>query len=110
MNSLWLYRSILRLHRGLPSDLRFLGDSYVKDEWRKHRNADVKFVGPFVRAWQDYRVELIGQCGAVLDRNAGWNVVGKQLTEEMRERLTESQLKQLSLLEREATRNLRGQQ
>lgn len=36
-----LYRRILRAHRKkLPTDLRFLGDSYVKSEFRAHRNVE----------------------------------------------------------------------
>jgi hypothetical protein len=40
-----LYREVLRLHRRLPTDLRFVGDAYVKDEWRKHLTAEARYVG-----------------------------------------------------------------
>ena len=36
-----LYRRILRLHRWkLPQEMRHLGDSYVKEEFRLHRTAN----------------------------------------------------------------------
>lgn len=35
---LQLYRRILRVHRKLDPELRILGDSYVKKEFRAHRS------------------------------------------------------------------------
>ena len=46
-----LYKSILRLHRGLPLELRALGDQYVKDEFRRHIDCDAKFVPTFMNEW-----------------------------------------------------------
>lgn len=37
---LQLYRRILRVHRKLDPEMRVLGDSYVKKEFRAHRNAE----------------------------------------------------------------------
>jgi len=38
---LHLYRRLLRVHRRkLPPDMRLLGDEYVKNEFRAHRNID----------------------------------------------------------------------
>lgn len=37
---LQLYRRILRVHRKLDPELRILGDSYVKKEFRAHRSAE----------------------------------------------------------------------
>lgn len=37
---LQLYRRILRVHRKLDPDMRVLGDSYVKKEFRAHRTAE----------------------------------------------------------------------
>jgi hypothetical protein len=37
---LQLYRRILRVHRKLDPELRVLGDSYVKTEFRAHRTAE----------------------------------------------------------------------
>lgn len=33
-----LYKSILKLHRGLPTEIKELGDNYVRDEFRRHKN------------------------------------------------------------------------
>lgn len=33
-----LYKSILKLHRGLPIEVRDLGNQYVRDEFRRHKN------------------------------------------------------------------------
>lgn len=30
-----LYKSILRLHRGMPEELKVLGDNYAKDEFKR---------------------------------------------------------------------------
>lgn len=35
-----LYRRLLRAHRKLPAESRFLGDKYVKSEFRAHKNVD----------------------------------------------------------------------
>jgi hypothetical protein len=37
---LTLYRRILRAHRHLPANQRVLGDSYVKEEFRRHRDVE----------------------------------------------------------------------
>lgn len=51
-----LYHYILRAHTTkLPPQLRYLGDEYVKAEFRAHRNTDnpLHIVG-FLTQWQDY--------------------------------------------------------
>jgi hypothetical protein len=37
---LQLYRRILRVHRKLDPEMRVLGDSYVKNEFRAHRTVE----------------------------------------------------------------------
>lgn len=46
-----LYKTILRLHRGLPEDMRYLGDKYVKEEFKLHKEADKPQADLFLRAW-----------------------------------------------------------
>ena len=46
-----LYKAILRLHRGLHPELRALGDQYVKEEFRRHRNAEPPFIPVFMQEW-----------------------------------------------------------
>lgn len=47
----FLYKTILRLHRGLPEDLRLLGTSYLKDEFKRHKNVDVVAASRFIAGW-----------------------------------------------------------
>jgi hypothetical protein len=35
-----LYRRVLRAHRLLPAEQRVLGDAYVKEEFRRHREVE----------------------------------------------------------------------
>ena len=46
-----LYKSCLKLHRGLPIHLKAIGDTYVKDEFRRHKKADEQQVKLFMEAW-----------------------------------------------------------
>lgn len=51
-----LYRCILRAHRKyLPPDARFLGNKYVQQEFRLHRNIKnpLHLIG-FIDSWKDY--------------------------------------------------------
>ncbi|KAK9371220.1 hypothetical protein V1509DRAFT_613944 [Lipomyces kononenkoae] len=54
-----LYRRILRAHRRLPLEQRFLGDQYVKTEFRLHNGVEnpLHIIG-FLSSWQQY-VEAI---------------------------------------------------
>ena len=46
-----LYKSCLKLHRGLPLHLKAIGDTYVRDEFRRHVKADEQQVQLFMEAW-----------------------------------------------------------
>ncbi|KAJ7214519.1 hypothetical protein GGX14DRAFT_444111 [Mycena pura] len=50
-----LYRRILRAHRGLAADLRYMGDGYVKSEFRRHQAVTnpVHIIG-FLSQWKAY--------------------------------------------------------
>ena len=37
--------------RGLPVELRSLGDAYVRDEFKRHKDADVDFIPVFMTEW-----------------------------------------------------------
>lgn len=52
---LMLYRRLLRAHRVLPPVQRSVGDKYVKNEFKLHKNIDnpLHIVG-FLTSWQDY--------------------------------------------------------
>ena len=46
-----LYKTILRLHQSLPFELRELGNQYVRDEFRRHKHIQPKFVTKFMVEW-----------------------------------------------------------
>jgi hypothetical protein len=61
--SISLYRNILKLHRLLPEDLKALGNSYVRNEFRLHRGGQVTDVQEtiFLREWSQYYEQLLKQ-------------------------------------------------
>ncbi|KAG7191757.1 acetate non-utilizing protein 9 [Scheffersomyces spartinae] len=57
-----LYKRILRAHyQHLPQELRFLGDQYVKAEFKAHKHTDnpLHIVG-FLTQWQEYLGNIVG--------------------------------------------------
>lgn len=52
--SLRLYRRILKLHRNLPLTAKALGDQYLKDEFRRHKNATREQLTEFIQEWKMY--------------------------------------------------------
>ena len=53
MNSaLRLYRRVLKLHKHLPLTSKALGDQYVKDEFRRHKNANPDQITKFIQEWK----------------------------------------------------------
>lgn len=52
MSVLRLYRRLLRLHQRLPDDtMATIGRQFVREEFRKHKGADSKFVVSFMKEW-----------------------------------------------------------
>ena len=47
-----LYRRILKLHQLLPFAPKALGDQYVKDEFRKHKNVNALQAQQFLNEWK----------------------------------------------------------
>jgi len=47
-----LYKLILRLHRGLPTEMKSLGDDYVRSEFKRHKDAQPQFVPIFINEWK----------------------------------------------------------
>ena len=46
-----LYKLVLRLHRGLPTEMKSLGDDYVRAEFKRHKDAEKQFVPIFMQEW-----------------------------------------------------------
>ncbi|EDW97307.1 succinate dehydrogenase assembly factor 3, mitochondrial [Drosophila yakuba] len=58
-----LYKTILRLHRGLPAELRALGDNYVRDEFRRHLKCNPMEAQLFMTEWARYASTITQQLG-----------------------------------------------
>lgn len=50
--ALRLYRRILKLHKNLPLTSKALGDQYLKDEFRRHKNATQEQITEFIQEWK----------------------------------------------------------
>lgn len=46
-----LYKLIMRVHRGLPPELRIIGDNYARDEFKRHMNCTPEESQIFLREW-----------------------------------------------------------
>jgi len=92
-----LYRDVLRAHRKvLPPPMRALGDRYLRDEFRRHKegNTSDNQWRAFAAEWQSYVATLNGS-GAELSGD---------ISPEMVENLTPEQKEQLAKLQDEAHR------
>ncbi|PSR97544.1 hypothetical protein BD289DRAFT_480049 [Coniella lustricola] len=81
-----LYRRLLRAHRKhLPSQMRVLGDEYVKTEFRAHRKVDnpAHLIG-FLTEWQLYAQKIEGD---------SW--IGEKLDQAKIEKMSDEQVGQL---------------
>ncbi|KAJ2809761.1 hypothetical protein H4S07_003073 [Coemansia furcata] len=99
-NPLHLYRSILRTHRFMPREMRFVGDQYVRSEFRSHRSvSDRRFLEPFFAQWTSYLHLLQEQTdGKAVDSSAGGGSVkhiGKHLDPHVADMLEDDKAEQL---------------
>jgi hypothetical protein len=85
---LCLYRDIRRLHRLLPPEFKYIGDQYLRSEFRLHRKANAEFVKEFSISWQKYKTDLQSQL-------VNKQKFGSQLDTESLDKLTPAQLGQL---------------
>jgi len=54
-----LYRSILKAHKKyLPAEMKALGDTYVKAEFKAHKNAKNEHVTAFFQEWDNYLEQI----------------------------------------------------
>jgi hypothetical protein len=115
--ALLLYRNILQAHKKhLPTEMRQLGDSYVKSEFRLHKKSKPEQVDQFFTAWDEYfhsilktaRVQESFSTGALDDRSVptgdrpvATRVFGKDLPPDLE--LTGEQKEQLENLKKETS-------
>jgi len=111
-----LYRSILRAHdRHLPPKMRNLGDSYVKSEFRLHRNVTKSDqIQSFMAEWNHYLQQILSTARAQdsiasgtldADKNKGGTLFsyGKDLPHHID--LSDEQREQLEKLKEEAKKS-----
>ncbi|XP_033148933.1 succinate dehydrogenase assembly factor 3, mitochondrial [Drosophila busckii] len=87
-----LYKTILRLHRGLPRELRSLGDNYVRDEFRRHLKCNPMESQLFMTEWARYASTITQQLGL---RGKPKGELGEELQSEAVEMLKDDQVVQL---------------
>lgn len=46
-----LYKTILNLHKGLPEDLKIIGNLYAKEEFKRHKNCNPAETAIFMDEW-----------------------------------------------------------
>ncbi|KAJ1726354.1 hypothetical protein LPJ72_006364, partial [Coemansia sp. Benny D160-2] len=104
-----LYRRLLRVHRLLPREIRFVGDQYVRAEFRNHRSVtDQRLLDQFFKQWAMY-LETMEHTAMKNSSNnkkqsssgggASWDV-GKHLDRETVESLDDDKAEQLLDLHR----------
>lgn len=94
-----LYKLILRLHCGLPKEVHLIGDEYVKDEFRRHKNASPEKVALFLKEWTRYCMVLSKQLSS---RGIAKGIIGINLDSSLLDHLQSEQLLQLYKLKLEA--------
>uniref|UniRef100_A0AAG5DG37 Succinate dehydrogenase assembly factor 3 n=1 Tax=Anopheles atroparvus TaxID=41427 RepID=A0AAG5DG37_ANOAO len=98
-----LYKSILRLHRGMPPALQEMGNNYVKDEFKRHKNCSPIESQKFMNEWAGYALNLAEQLG-LRGKPGPVGMIGEDLSESQLEHFREEQLTQLYELLLEAKR------
>jgi len=98
-----LYKTILKLHRGLPPDLAYMGDAYVRDEFKRHKKATPEQTIAFMESWAKYAITVSKQMG-IKGPQTSIGSLGVQMTQEDLNQFSETQLHQLFELYSEATK------
>lgn len=82
-----LYRSILRVHRDrLPYHMRILGNSYVRNEFKLHKDSSSRHLEPFFDEWEKYVEKVKGRTMAI----------GKDLSDSENNKLSSDQRSRLN--------------
>ncbi|KAH8355891.1 hypothetical protein KR200_001042 [Drosophila serrata] len=87
-----LYKTILRLHRGMPAELRALGDNYVRDEFRRHIKCNPMEAQLFMTEWARYASTITQQLGL---RGKPKGELGEEMDPKAVEMLKDDQVVQL---------------
>ncbi|XP_058057465.1 succinate dehydrogenase assembly factor 3, mitochondrial [Anopheles bellator] len=98
-----LYKTLLRLHRGLPEALQELGNNYVKEEFKRHKNCSVAESQLFINEWAEYALILAEQLG-LRGKPKPVGMIGANLSQKQLQYFRDEQLSQLYELLQEAKR------
>uniref|UniRef100_A0A182JXD8 Succinate dehydrogenase assembly factor 3 n=1 Tax=Anopheles christyi TaxID=43041 RepID=A0A182JXD8_9DIPT len=98
-----LYKTILRLHRGLPEALQELGNNYVREEFKRHKNCSPMESQNFMSEWAGYAINLAQQLG-LRGKPGPIGMLGEDLTENQLNHFRDEQIAQLYELLQEAKR------
>ncbi|OSX75822.1 hypothetical protein BU14_0219s0022 [Porphyra umbilicalis] len=86
---LGLYRSLLRIHAAvLPAAQRALGDRYVREEFKAHKEVEPAQADAFMQTWQEYWVHLARARGGPVGRDLDGGT-SEALSEEQTAKLDE---------------------
>ncbi|KAK4302473.1 hypothetical protein Pmani_025434 [Petrolisthes manimaculis] len=103
-----LYKTVLKLHRGLPLELKALGDQYTKDEFRRHKEASPEQTKTFMLEWTNYAITVAKQLGV---RGTHMSTkLGQRLKEQELDGFTDEQIQQLFELYQAAVENEESQE
>ncbi len=82
--ALKLYRAILMTHRRvLPPDMAEFGNMYLRDEWKKHKDADIEHLGGFFEQWMQYLQNMIQNSGGDAIAKGQVNTLGELSGEQL---------------------------
>jgi len=101
VNILALYKRIMRLQRGLPPELQELGKTYIRDEFKRHKNVGPEEAAVFLSEWANYASVLSQQLSP---KGIATGKVGADLSTEQVEHLRDEQIYQLFDLKQESTK------
>ena len=82
-----LYRHLLKLHRLLPSEMRIIGDNYVKMEFKLHKKVnEPAILETFYTEWSQYADALLNQVAedfktSSVEKSLGAKLEMKRLSE-----------------------------
>ncbi|KAK3920057.1 Succinate dehydrogenase assembly factor 3, mitochondrial [Frankliniella fusca] len=96
-----LYKTILKLHRGLPAELQALGNSYIRDEFKRHKGCNTSEANVFMNEWTKYALDLSEQLGLRGPKTG--REIGDNLDEDALNLLRDEQIAQLYELHLAAT-------
>nr|CAD7193736.1 unnamed protein product [Timema douglasi] len=88
-----LYKTVLRLHRGLPDELKQLGNIYVREEFKRHKLCNIAEAAAFMNEWTRYAVTIAQQLGIRGPKYS--EKLGQNLEESFLHEMRDDQVQQL---------------